>query len=102
MKTLIELLPFFRISILGIVTHIIFKLSTLEQETDFSLKKWFSKNTFKTIGSFLAAIGVIFLLDGVNQLTMATALTCGYAADSVIKNAVKSTKDGKLSNLKFK
>ena len=78
------------ISVLGIVIHIVFKLAKLEKMEYFSLAAWFKRNTFSTLGGILAAVGIVFYLQGQGILTYETALIGGYCADSIIKNASKS------------
>jgi len=91
-QTIIELLPFVAVSMLGQLIHILLKLSKLEKMGEFSLKEWLQRNTFTTILGFVGAIGIVFWLNGKNYLDYSTAIAGGLIADSVFKTIAPAFK----------
>jgi len=86
--SIIQLILFFIVALLGHVAHILTKLARLEKAKEkFSIKTWIQKNLLSTILGVVTTLLSIFILGGMEQLNYATAALVGYVGDSFIKNA---------------
>jgi hypothetical protein len=90
-----ELIPYIIYALIGSLANIIRELARLEGITsNFKLSVWIKKNKYKTVYSLLIAVCTIFLLNGLGELTVSSAILTGFAGDALIKTKVSKSMFG--------
>jgi hypothetical protein len=82
----VAVLSYLPLCLLGLAIHFLKK--KVKTENFIEVKQYFTTHLVSTLASLLTAVGLLYIFDAMDQLTVVSAIMAGYATDSLFQKQV--------------